>query len=458
MAGSPPRWPGLEDKRWGISVATMTALRRWVRRAVGTPPPGPFRAGFWRSPLRGPWLTAILSVALLPGITLMFLTGLASYAAYNPNLAPGNDTTPGKGLLGSWLPGWPAGPSWLYWVNQGTHVTLGLVLIPIVLAKLWSVLPKLFEWPPARSVTHLLERVSLLLLVGGAMFELITGVMNIQYFYAWPFGFYQAHYYGAWVFMAAFVVHVALRARRMLTALRARSLRRELRTPLAETTAEPPDPDHLVSPYPAPASISRRGALGMVAASSLALLGLSVGQTIGGAARSTALLAPRGQDLGNGPADFPVNKTAAEAGIGPVDAGWRLQLAGTATTTLSRAQLLALPQHTARLPIACVEGWSTGVQTWTGVRLADLAMVVGAAPEASLLVESLQRGGSFGSATLSAGQVQAPDALLALRVNGVELTADHGFPARVVVPALPGVHNTKWVARMTFQPAEGAAP
>ena len=103
-----------------------------------------------------------------------------------------------------------------------------------------------------------------------------------------------------------------------------------------------------------------------------------------------------------------MNKTAAEAGIGPVDASWRLDLTGAASTSLSRAQLLALPQHTARLPIACVEGWSTGVQTWTGVRLADLAAMVGAAPDTSLFVESLQRGGGFGSATLSAGQVQAP--------------------------------------------------
>ena len=447
-------------------------LPRWARRAAENLPPGPFRASFWRSPLRGPWFTAVLSVALLPGITLMFLTGLASYAAYNPNLAPGNDTTPDKGLLGSWLPGWPAGPSWLYWVNQGMHVTLGLVLIPIVLAKLWSVLPKLFEWPPARSLPHLLERSSLLLLVGGAVFELVTGVMNIQYFYAWPFGFYQAHYYGAWVFMAAFVVHVAFRLPRMVTALRARSLRRELRTPLSATTVEPPDPDHLVSPDPARATISRRGALGMVVAGSLALLGLSVGQTIGGAARSSALLAPRGQDLGKGPQDFQVNKTAVDAGIGPVDDSWRLELkeaasrspsvsptgVSLASMSLSRTQLLALPQHTARLPIACVEGWSTGVQTWTGVRLADLAALVGAAPGASLFVESLQRGGGFGSATLSPGQVRAPDALLALRVNGADLSADHGFPARVVVPALPGVHNTKWVTRMTFQPAAAAQP
>jgi DMSO/TMAO reductase YedYZ molybdopterin-dependent catalytic subunit len=399
----------------------------------------------------------VLSVVLLPGITLLFLTGLASYAAYNPNLALGNDTTPGKGLLGSWLPAWPAGPSWLYWVNQGVHVTLGLVLIPVVLAKLWSVLPKLFEWPPARSIIHLMERASLLLLVGGAVFELVTGVMNIQYWYVWPFGFYQVHYYGAWVFIAAFVAHVAFRLRRMRTALRARSLRSELRTPVSETTAEQPDPDHLVSPAPAQATISRRGALGMVVASSLALFGLSVGQTLGGAARSTALLAPRGPDLG-GPADFPVNKTATEAGIGPVDDSWRLELTGPASMALSRTQLLALPQHTARLPIACVEGWSTGVQTWTGVRLADLAALVGAAPDTSLFVESLQRGGGFGSATLSAAQTRAPDALLALRVNGADLRPDHGFPARVVVPALPGVHNTKWVTRMTFLPAAASLP
>jgi DMSO/TMAO reductase YedYZ molybdopterin-dependent catalytic subunit len=424
-------------------------LGRWAHWTAGHSPPGPFRARFWRSPLRGPWFTAVLSVVLLPGITLMFLTGLASYAAYDPNLAPVNDTTPDKGLLGSWLPAWPAGPWWLYWVTQGVHVILGLVLIPVVLAKLWSVLPKLFEWPPARSVAHLLDRASLLLLVGGAVFELVTGVMNIQYYYAWPFVFYQAHYYGAWVFIAAFVVHVAFRLGRMVSALRSRSLIRELRTPLSATRAEPPDPDRLVSPDPAAPTISRRGALGMVALSSLALLMLSVGQTIGGRARSTALLAPRGQDLGTGPNDFQVNKTAAMAGIVPVDDSWRLQLHGTVSRSLSRAKLLALPQHTARLPIACVEGWSTGIQTWTGVRLTDLADLAGAAPGDRLLVESLQRGG-FSAATLSPGQVRTPDALLALQVNGADLSLDHGFPARIVVPALPGVHNTKWVTRLTF--------
>ena len=40
--------------------------------------------------------------------------------------------------------------------------------------------------------------------------------------------------------------------------------------------------------------------------------------------------------------------------------------------------------------------------------------------------------------------------LLALHVNGSDLSPDHGYPARVIVPAAPGVHNTKWVTRLTF--------
>jgi DMSO/TMAO reductase YedYZ molybdopterin-dependent catalytic subunit len=110
---------------------------------------------------------------------------------------------------------------------------------------------------------------------------------------------------------------------------------------------------------------------------------------------------------------------------------------------------MALELHTARLPIACVEGWSTGTQRWTGVRLRDLAAMAGVASPKSVFVESLQRGG-FGATTLAANQISNPDSLLALQVNGVDLSLDHGYPARVVVPANPGVHNTKWVTRLTF--------
>ncbi|MFD1547522.1 molybdopterin-dependent oxidoreductase [Nonomuraea guangzhouensis] len=423
----------------------------WLREH---PPPGPFRPGFWRSPLRGPWLTSVFGLVLLFGIPIIAITGLVSYAAYDPHL-PINDTTPEKGWLGFYLFDWPTHPAWLYRVTQGVHVVLGLALTSVLLAKLWSVIPKLFTWPPARSPAEAVERASLLLLVGGAVFEFATGILNIQLFYVFPFSFYPAHLYGAWIFLAAFVVHVAFKLPKMVRSLRSRSFLRELRTRLDATQPEPPDPDGLVPPSPAEPTMSRRGLLAFVGGASLITLGLSAGQTLDGPLRRTALLAPHGRDYGPGPNDFQVNKSATAMGVRLADTGpaWRLELAGPHPVRLSRAELLAMPLHTYALPIACVEGWSTE-QLWTGVRLADLARLAGMAPgTAEVLVVSLQRGGSFRRASLSTGQVADPRSLLALRVNGTDLSLDHGYPARIIVPNAPGVHNTKWVRRLSFHPS-----
>jgi DMSO/TMAO reductase YedYZ molybdopterin-dependent catalytic subunit len=429
--------------------------------------PGPFRRSFWRSPVRGPWLTSVLGLALLVSIPLLFGTGLLSYAAYNPGLSPLNDETPGKGLLGFYLFSWPTHPIWLYRVTQGVHVTLGLALVPVLLFKLWSVLPKLFEWPPVRSFAHALERLSLFLLVGGAVFEFVTGILNIQTWYPFPTSFYTMHLYGAWVFMAGFVVHVPLKLPVMFRALRSRGFWRELRTNLAQTRPEPPDAGYLAPVAPAIPTISRRGVLAFAGAGSALVALLSVGQSLGGPLRRTALLAPHNQPV-SGPAagtvgDFQVNNTARNAGISAAETGesWRLTL-GTGSrfgadgqtihtgAKVSRADLLRMDQHTASLPIACVEGWSTDNQTWTGVRLRDLAARAGVANPSAVFVQSLQHGGGFGRTVLSAEQIMDPDSLLALRVNGADLSLDHGYPARVIVPDNPGVHNTKWVASLTF--------
>lgn len=417
-------------------------------------PSGPFHPRAFHSPLRGPWLTSVLGLTLLLSLPLVIVSGMLSYAAYDPALGA-NDQTPGKGFLGFYFFSWPTNPSWLYRLNQGVHVELGLVLIPVVLAKLWSVLPKLFAWPPIRSLAQLLERLSLLLLVGSVLFEFATGVVNIQYWYAaFGFSFYTAHLYGAWVFVAAFTVHVTFKLPAMLRGLRRWSLREQLRIGVEATIAEPPDPDGLVAPHPSPPTLSRRGLLGTVLGSSLAILVLSAGQTLDGPLRALALLSPHGRDYGNGPNDFQINVTAATAAIDPALTGpdWRLEVRGRSTLTLSRQALLALPQTTVNLPISCVEGWST-TQTWTGVRLVDLRAMVAAQDAGGVLVESLQRGGAFNAATLGREQSSDPQTLLALRVNGAELSADHGYPARMVIPGAPGVHCTKWVRRLTFEGA-----
>ena len=129
---------------------------------------------------------------------------------------------------------------------------------------------------------------------------------------------------------------------------------------------------------------------------------------------------------------------------------YRLLLcSGDCELSLTRAELLALEQHTATLPIACVEGWTT-TQEWTGVRLADLARTAGADAPDSALVRSLQRHGALRIVALNGPQARHPDALLALKVNGADLSPDHGYPARIIVPGLPGVHNTKWVSSIEF--------
>jgi len=415
------------------------------------PKAGPFRKEFWRSPLRGRWLTSILGSALLPLIVICFVTGLLSHIAYNPGLAGNSPLGPDRGLdLHPF--DWPTSPAWLFALVQGLHVTSGLAAIPLLLAKLWSVIPKLFEHPPVRSAAHGIERVSQALLVGGGLFVLFTGVLNIQLYYPWKFSFVPAHYYAAFIFIAALTFHLTLKIPVVRRTIRREGIKAPLERDREHTIPQPRNPNLTVSPDPGPVTISRRLALATIGGTSLALALMGAGQSIGGPFRRLALLAPRGQKYGSGPNAFPVNKTAAYRGIKPAMTGpsWRLQLKGARSASLSRDQLLGMPQHSEHLPIACVEGWST-TQHWSGVRLRDLAELAGMADAGQLLTQSLQNGGAFASARLARNQLTDPRSLLALRVNGVDLSLDHGFPARLIVPALPGVHCTKWVSAMTFE-------
>ena len=428
----------------------MSSLRERLRE----PPPGPFRPSFWRSPLRGPWLTSFLGTVLGPLIVVIALTGLISHDAYYPEL--GNNATDNPAHdIGVLLHLPVGGPAWSYALTQGLHITIGLITIPVLLAKLWSVIPRLFAWPAIRSVANALERLSLLLLVGGALFEFATGLFDIQNYYPWHFDFYTAHYYGAWVFFTAFALHVCVKLPVVVRTYRDRGWLRPLRDDLRSTRPEQPEPNGLAPVAPAGPSLSRRGFVGLVGGASLTLLLLNIGETVGGPLRQLALLAPRGRVFGTGPNDFQINRTAASVGVTPALTGpsWRLSLAGAArTVSLSREQLLELPQHTYALPIACVEGWST-TQHWTGVRLTDLAALVGAPAGALVHVQSVQPSGPFRHADLSPAQVRDPQAMLALAVNGAPLSPDHGYPARLILPAQPGVHCTKWVGTMHFYEA-----
>ncbi len=442
-------------------LGSLRSVALRLRPDPDRPPPGPFRPGFWRSPLRSPRLTAMLGLVLLIGLPVVALTGLFSNDAYQPGLGPNALGRDIHGPLDIYLFGWPSAPSWLYALSQGAHVTLGLALFPIVLAKLWSVIPKLFEWPPVRSPAHALERLTLALLVGGALFEFVTGILNIQYWYAFKFDFPQAHYYGGWVFIGALIAHVSVKFPTMRRSLRTREalLASSGATPvvipsdgdMAPWTTPAVAHDGLTSPNPKPESMSRRALLGAVAAASGILFLQGIGQSVGGPLRALAFLLPRGATR-PGPLGFPVNRTWELTGLKTTvvaDGTWQLTLKGRRTLKLTREQLEAMPQYTHELTIGCVEGWST-TQHWTGVRMVDLARLVGAdVGHVSATSTSLAKG-AYGQATLAHEQVANERTLVALKVNGLTLPLDHGYPARVIAPAIPGVHCTKWLTEIQF--------
>jgi DMSO/TMAO reductase YedYZ molybdopterin-dependent catalytic subunit len=192
-------------------------------------------------------------------------------------------------------------------------------------------------------------------------------------------------------------------------------------------------------------SSTRRTFLVGVGATATALIAFTAGQSFD-LLSPLNLFAPRRQR--GGPQSLPVNRTAAQAAVAEraLDPSWRLSVsAGELTRRFTRDELLGLRQTDADLPIACVEGWSTGA-TWRGVRLADLMASVHAPRDAGLRVTSLEPRGHYRVMTMGPEFVNDPRTLVALAVNGEPLDLDHGFPARIIAPGRPGVLQTKWLS------------
>jgi DMSO/TMAO reductase YedYZ molybdopterin-dependent catalytic subunit len=389
------------------TTVRVTARGRQALAAVGA----------WRDhaaddPRHDERTAALLGVALGICFTTCFLTGLYSHLAQHPT---------------SWFH-LPARPAGLYRVTQGLHVITGIATIPLLLAKLWSVFPTLLQWPPVTSAAHLLERLSLIPLVAGALFQLWTGLADIDLWYPLPGFFPTIHYWTAWITIGALVIHIGAK----LTVTRAALAR----TP---TPAVPP---------PTATSASRRGFLAAAGALSGLLVVTVLGQTVY-PLRRLALLAPRHPDIGE--QGFPVNKSAISAGVreSARSPHYRLEVVGAVPRPLSFTvdQLRSMPQRSATLPIACVEGWSAN-RRWTGVSLADLLTRAGAQSGASVTVQSLEQGGLYARADVDADQAADHDTLLALQVDGAFLSLDHGYPVRLIGPDRPGVMQTKWVTRI----------
>ncbi|MEP7059472.1 MAG: molybdopterin-dependent oxidoreductase [Actinomycetota bacterium] len=391
-------------------------------RSLAPPRVGPFREGVFDSPLHEERTAAWLGVALGIAFSVCFLTGLISHGIQHP---PG------------WLQWFPR-PSWLYRLSQGIHVTTGIASVPLLLGKLWTVYPRLWAWPPLESVANAVERLSLLPLVGGSLFLLFSGVASISRWlpFSASISFPPAHYAAAWITIGGLVVHVGAKIGATRTAL--------------SRGARPGDG---TAPMPPIArGLSRRGFLGSIAGAAVTLAAVTVGQTLRPLAWAGAL-APR--DPRVGPQGVPVNKTAAAARVSTLatDPAYELVVEGSVPSPLrlSLADLRAMPQREARLPIACVDGWSA-MATWRGVPVRDVIAAAGGSVDAEASVASLQRAGApYASSDLDAGQIADQDTLLALELNGEPLALDHGYPVRLIGPNRPGVQQTKWLAKVVVR-------
>jgi DMSO/TMAO reductase YedYZ molybdopterin-dependent catalytic subunit len=196
---------------------------------------------------------------------------------------------------------------------------------------------------------------------------------------------------------------------------------------------------------------SRRGFLATVAVATGTLGVLTVGQSLGWL-RATNLFAPRAP--ADGPQQLAVNRTAAAAQVEALanDPGWQLTVTGPdGTLAFGRAQLLGLPQTDSKLPITCVEGWSTNAH-WRGVRVRDLLAQVGAPEDAAVRLTSLEPEGVYRVTDLPSEFVRHRSTLVALELNGETLYLDHGYPARLIAPNRPGVLQTKWLSRLEVLP------
>lgn len=147
------------------------------------------------APERTPRMAVVIGRVLGAGFAVVFLTGLYSHLLQNP--------IPGITL--------PTRPVELYAWTQGIHVAVGTALVPLLLAKLWIVYPRLFQWPPVRSARDLLERASIAVLVSTALLQVTMGVINTFQWYPWPFSFRAVHWSLSWVIVGALAVHIAVK-------------------------------------------------------------------------------------------------------------------------------------------------------------------------------------------------------------------------------------------------------
>lgn len=134
---------------------------------------------------------------------------------------------------------------------------------------------------------------------------------------------------------------------------------------------------------------------------------------------------------------------------------WRLRMEGLVRKPVefSLSELQQLPRTRVFADFHCVTRWSRLGNLWEGVSTRELVQQAGGvAPEAKFV---LAYGYDHGWTTnVPLEEFLAEDALVALLHDGDAIDAEHGGPARLIIPRLYAWKSAKWLASLEFLPSD----
>lgn len=130
-------------------------------------------------------------------------------------------------------------------------------------------------------------------------------------------------------------------------------------------------------------------------------------------------------------------------------AGWTFEVYGLVEKPLklSWRDFLSLPSRRSVSDFHCVEGWSRLDNEWEGVSFRTICEMVKPMLEARFC--TIECVGGY-TTSLPIGDMMEEDVLLAYKLDGKELSPDHGGPLRLVVPKKYAYKSAKWVRRIKF--------
>lgn len=139
-----------------------------------------------------------------------------------------------------------------------------------------------------------------------------------------------------------------------------------------------------------------------------------------------------------------------EGAVPEYDTGdWSLRLFGTLDRPieLRYADLQALPQRVLRCDIHCVTRWSKFDTEWGGVHLQDLLQAFDIQPTSSYVMAHAD---PDYQTNLLLDDLLHPQSLLATHYAGQPLTAQHGWPLRLVIAGRYFWKSAKWLRGLEF--------